>query len=257
MIYPTIDPVALSLGPLQVHWYGLMYLFGFVGAWWLGRVRADRYGWTAEEVEDLLFYGAIGVIVGGRVGYSIFYDFPAMIENPLNLFKVWQGGMSFHGGLIGVLLAFAFFSRKTGKSYFTISDFIAPMVPIGLFFGRIGNFINGELWGKVSDVPWAMVFPNGGPLARHPSQLYEAILEGLLLFIILWWYSAKPKPLGAVSGLFLLGYGTFRFLVEFVRIPDQQYGYLLLDWITMGQILSLPMIVMGLFFTVRAYQKAG
>ncbi|MDG1688126.1 MAG: prolipoprotein diacylglyceryl transferase [Gammaproteobacteria bacterium] len=257
MIYPTIDPVALSLGPLQVHWYGLMYLFGFVGAWWLGRVRADRYGWTAEEVEDLLFYGAIGVIVGGRVGYSIFYDFPALIENPLNLFKVWQGGMSFHGGLIGVLLAFAFFSRKTGKSYFTISDFIAPMVPIGLFFGRIGNFINGELWGKVSDVPWAMVFPNGGPLARHPSQLYEAILEGLLLFIILWWYSAKPKPLGAVSGLFLLGYGTFRFLVEFVRIPDQQYGYLLLDWITMGQILSLPMIVMGLFFTVRAYQKAG
>ena len=165
--------------------------------------------------------------------------------------------MSFHGGLIGVLLAFAFFSRKTGKSYFTISDFIAPMVPVGLFFGRIGNFINGELWGKVSDVPLAMVFPNGGPLARHPSQLYEAILEGLLLFIVMWWYSAKPKPLGAVSGLFLVGYGTFRFLVEFVRIPDQQYGYLLLNWITMGQILSLPMIVMGLFFTVRAYQKAG
>jgi phosphatidylglycerol:prolipoprotein diacylglycerol transferase len=223
----------------------------------LGCIRADRYGWTAEEVEDLLFYGAIGVIVGGRVGYSIFYDFPSLIDNPLNLFKVWQGGMSFHGGLIGVLLAFAFFSRKTGKSYFTISDFIAPMVPVGLFFGRIGNFINGELWGKVSDVPWAMVFPNGGPLARHPSQLYEAILEGLLLFIVMWWYSAKPKPLGAVSGLFLVGYGTFRFLVEFVRIPDQQYGYLLLNWITMGQILSLPMIVMGLFFTVRAYQKAG
>ena len=257
MIYPTIDPVALSLGPLQVHWYGLMYLFGFAGAWWLGCIRADRYGWTAEEVEDLLFYGAIGVIVGGRVGYSIFYDFPSLIDNPLNLFKVWQGGMSFHGGLIGVLTAFAFFSRKTGKSYFTISDFIAPMVPIGLFFGRIGNFINGELWGKVSGVPWAMVFPNGGPLARHPSQLYEAILEGLVLFIILWWHSAKPKPLGAVSGLFLLGYGTFRFLVEFVRIPDQQYGYLLLDWITMGQILSLPMIVMGLFFTIRAYQKAA
>ena len=208
-------------------------------------------------MEDLLFYGAIGVIVGGRVGYSIFYDFPSLIDNPLNLFKVWQGGMSFHGGLIGVLLAFAFFSRKTGKSYFTISDFIAPMVPVGLFFGRIGNFINGELWGKVSDVPWAMVFPNGGPLARHPSQLYEAILEGLLLFIVMWWYSAKPKPLGAVSCFFLVGYGTFRFLVEFVRIPDQQYGYLLLNWITMGQILSLPMIVMGLFFTVRAYQKAG
>ena len=257
MIYPTIDPVALDLGPLQIHWYGLMYLFGFAGAWWLGRVRATRYGWTAEEVEDLLFYGAIGVIVGGRVGYSLFYDFPSLIDNPLNLFKVWQGGMSFHGGLLGVLTAFAFFSHKTGKAYFAISDFIAPMVPIGLFFGRIGNFINGELWGKESDVPWAMVFPNGGPLARHPSQLYEAILEGLLLFIILWWYSAKPKPVGAVSGLFLLGYGTFRFLVEFVRIPDQQYGYLLLDWITMGQILSLPMIVVGLFLTVRAYQKAG
>jgi len=257
MIYPTIDPVALSLGPVQIHWYGLMYLLGFAGAWWLGRVRATRYGWTVTQVEDLLFYGAIGVIVGGRVGYALFYDFPALIDNPLNLFKVWQGGMSFHGGLLGVLAAFGFFSRSTGKSYFAISDFIAPMVPIGLFFGRIGNFINGELWGKVSDVPWAMVFPTGGPLARHPSQLYEAALEGVLLFLILWFYSARPKPPGAVSGLFLLGYGFFRFLVEFVRIPDQQYGYLLLDWITMGQILSLPMIVMGLFFTVRAYQRAG
>lgn len=257
MIYPTIDPVALSLGPLQIHWYGLMYLFGFVGAWWLGRARALIYGWTAEEVEDLLFYGAIGVIVGGRVGYALFYDFPAVVDNPLTLFKVWQGGMSFHGGLLGVLTAFAFFSRKAGKSYFTISDFIAPMVPIGLFFGRIGNFINGELWGKVSDVPWAMVFPTGGPLARHPSQLYQAALEGLLLYIILWWYSAKPKPIGAVSGLFLLGYGIFRFLVEFVRIPDPQYGYLLFDWVTMGQILSLPMIVMGLFFFVRAYRKTS
>lgn len=256
MIYPTIDPVALSLGPLQIHWYGLMYLFGFAGAWWLGRVRAARYGWTAEQAEDMLFFGAIGVIVGGRIGYVLFYDFPALVDNPLNLFKVWQGGMSFHGGLLGVMAAFAFFARKTGKSYFSISDFIAPMVPIGLFFGRIGNFINGELWGKVSDVPWAMVFPSGGPLARHPSQLYEAALEGVFLFILLWWYSAKPKPPGAVSGLFLLGYGLFRFLIEFVRIPDQQYGYLLLDWMTMGQILSLPMIILGLFLMLRAYQKA-
>ena len=255
MIYPTIDPVALSLGPIQIHWYGLMYLLGFAGAWWLGRVRAERYGWTVTEVEDLLFYGAIGVIVGGRVGYALFYDFPALIDNPLNLFKVWQGGMSFHGGLLGVLVAFGFFARTTGKSYFAISDFIAPMVPIGLFFGRIGNFINGELWGKVSDVPWAMVFPTGGPLARHPSQLYEAALEGVLLFLILWLYSAKPKPAGAVSGLFLLGYGFFRFMVELVRIPDQQYGYLLLDWITMGQILSLPMIVLGLFLTMWAYRR--
>ena len=255
MIYPTIDPVALSLGPIQIHWYGLMYLLGFSGAWWLGRLRAERFGWTAVEVEALLFYGAIGVIVGGRLGYSLFYDLPALIDNPLNLFKVWQGGMSFHGGLLGVVIAFGFFARATGKSYFSISDFIVPMVPVGLFFGRIGNFINGELWGKVSDVPWAMIFPNAGPLARHPSQLYEAMLEGVLLFLILWIYSAKPKPPGAVSGLFLLGYGFFRFVVEFVRVPDQQYGYLLLDWITMGQILSLPMIVIGLFITVRAFQR--
>jgi phosphatidylglycerol:prolipoprotein diacylglycerol transferase len=255
MIYPTIDPVALSLGPIQIHWYGLMYLLGFSGAWWLGRLRAERFGWTTVEVEDLLFYGAIGVIVGGRLGYSLFYDLPALIDNPLNLFKIWQGGMSFHGGLLGVVIAFGFFARATGKSYFSISDFIVPMVPVGLFFGRIGNFINGELWGKVSDVPWAMIFPNAGPLARHPSQLYEAMLEGVLLFLILWIYSAKPKPPGAVSGLFLLGYGFFRFVVEFVRVPDQQYGYLLLDLITMGQILSLPMIVIGLFITVRAFQS--
>lgn len=255
MIYPTIDPVALSLGPIQIYWYGLMYLLGFSGAWWLGRLRAERFGWTAVEVEDLLFYGAIGVIVGGRLGYSLFYDLPALIDNPLNLFKVWQGGMSFHGGLLGVVVAFGFFARATGKSYFSISDFIVPMVPVGLFFGRIGNFINGELWGKISDVPWAMIFPNAGPLARHPSQLYEAMLEGVLLFLILWIYSSKPKPLGSVSGLFLLGYGFFRFVVEFVRVPDQQYGYLLLDWITMGQILSLPMIMIGLFITVRAFQS--
>ncbi|HHA18722.1 MAG TPA: prolipoprotein diacylglyceryl transferase, partial [Methylophaga sp.] len=177
--------------------------------------------------------------------------------HPLNVFKIWQGGMSFHGGLLGVLTAFWLFSRKTGKSYFTISDFIAPMVPIGLFFGRIGNFINAELWGKVTDVPWAIIFPNGGPLPRHPSQLYEAGLEGLALFIILWWYSAKPKPLGAVSGLFLLGYGLFRFIIEFVRIPDQQYGYLALDWLTMGQILSLPMIFLGVFFIARAYRNSN
>jgi len=256
MLFPQIDPVALSLGPLQVHWYGLMYLFGFVGAWLLGRLRAERNGWTVTEVEDLLFYGAIGVIVGGRLGYVLFYDLAANLAQPLNIIKVWQGGMSFHGGLLGVLTAFWWFAKKTNRSFFAVSDFIAPLVPVGLFFGRVGNFINSELWGKVSDVPWAVVFPNGGPLARHPSQLYEAALEGLVLFILLWLYSAKAKPVGAISGLFLFAYGSFRFVVEFVRIPDQQYGYFAFDWLTMGQILSLPMMMIGIYWIVRAYQKA-
>lgn len=257
MIYPTIDPVAIDLGPIQIHWYGLMYLFGFAGAWLLGRSRAHRYGWTKEEVEDLLFYGAIGVIVGGRMGYAIFYDFTTTLNDPLNILKLWQGGMSFHGGLLGVLVSFAIFAKTTGKTYFNISDFIAPMVPVGLFFGRVGNFINGELWGKASDVPWAMVFPTGGPEPRHPSQLYEAGLEGFVLFFILWAYSAKPKPTGAVSGLFMLGYGSFRFLVEFVRVPDQQYGYFWFDWVTMGQILSLPMILFGLALMIWSYRRAN
>ncbi len=257
MVYPQIDPVALSLGPLQIHWYGLMYLFGFLGAWLLGRARAEQNGWSFTEVEDLLFYGAIGVIVGGRLGYVLFYDLAANLAAPINVIKVWQGGMSFHGGLIGVLVSFWWFARKTNRSFFVVSDFIAPLVPIGLLTGRIGNFINSELWGKVSDVPWAIVFPNGGPLARHPSQLYEAGLEGLALFVILWLYSAKSKPVGAISGLFLLGYGCFRFLVEFVRIPDPQYGYLAFNWLTMGQVLSLPMIIIGLAWMVRAYQKVN
>ncbi len=254
MTYPQIDPIALSIGPLHIHWYGLMYLFGFLFVWLLGLYRVNKTDWTRQQLEDLLFYGAVGVIIGGRVGYAIFYDFQANLENPLNIFKIWQGGMSFHGGLLGVLAAFAWFGKKTGKSFFEISDFIAPMVPIGLMFGRIGNFINGELWGKVTDVPWAMVFPGAGPLPRHPSQLYEAALEGVLLFIILWWFSSKPRPKAAVSGLFLLGYGFFRFLVEFVRIPDAQYGYLAFDWLTMGQILCLPMIVFGIILMIVSYK---
>jgi len=254
MTYPQIDPIALSIGPLHIHWYGLMYLFGFLFVWLLGLYRVNKTDWTRQQLEDLLFYGAVGVIIGGRVGYAIFYDFQANLENPLNLFKIWQGGMSFHGGLLGVLAAFAWFGKKTGKSFFEISDFIAPMVPIGLMFGRIGNFINGELWGKVTDVPWAMVFPGAGPLPRHPSQLYEAALEGVLLFIILWWFSSKPRPKAAVSGLFLLGYGFFRFLVEFVRIPDAQYGYLAFDWLTMGQILCLPMIIFGIILMIVSYK---
>ncbi len=254
MNYPQIDPIALSIGPLHIHWYGLMYLFGFLFVWLLGLYRVNKTEWTRQQLEDLLFYGAVGVIIGGRVGYAIFYDFQANLENPLNIFKIWQGGMSFHGGLLGVLAAFAWFGKKTGKSFFDISDFIAPMVPIGLMFGRIGNFINGELWGKVTDVPWAMVFPGAGPLSRHPSQLYEAALEGVLLFIILWWFSSKPRPKAAVSGLFLLGYGFFRFLVEFVRIPDAQYGYLAFDWLTMGQILCLPMIIFGIILMIVSYK---
>ena len=255
MNYPHIDPVALSLGPLAIHWYGLMYLLGFAFVWLLGRYRAGRFGWQTSQLEDLLFYGAIGVILGGRLGYAIFYDLPANLDNPLNLLKIWQGGMSFHGGLLGVLVAFWYFGRKTGKSFFEISDFIAPMVPIGLMLGRIGNFINGELWGRVSEVPWAMVFPGGGALPRHPSQLYQAALEGLLLFIILWLFSAKARPRAAVSGLFLLGYGVFRFIVEFVRIPDPQYGYLAFNWLTMGQVLCLPMIVGGLAMMIWAYKR--
>jgi phosphatidylglycerol:prolipoprotein diacylglycerol transferase len=256
MTYPQIDPVAISLGPLDIHWYGLMYLLAFVLVWLLGRYRAARYDWQHSQLEDLLFYGALGVIIGGRLGYALFYDLPANLDNPLNLLKIWQGGMSFHGGLLGVLAAFWYFSRKTGKTFFEISDFIAPLVPIGLMLGRIGNFINGELWGRVSDVPWAMVFPGAGALPRHPSQLYQAALEGLLLFIILWLYSANPKPRAAVSGLFLLGYGVFRFIVEFVRIPDPQYGYLAFDWLTMGQILCLPMIIGGAWMMVWAYRRA-
>jgi len=255
MTYPQIDPVAISIGPLDIHWYGLMYLFGFAFVWLLGRYRVGRSGWEAEQLDDLLFYGALGVILGGRLGYVLFYDLPANLDNPLNLLKIWQGGMSFHGGLIGVLVAFWYFGRKTGKAFFEISDFIAPMVPIGLMLGRIGNFINGELWGRVSDVQWAMVFPGAGPLPRHPSQLYQAALEGLLLFVILWLFSMKARPRAAVSGLFLLGYGMFRFVVEFVRIPDPQYGYLAFGWLTMGQVLCLPMILGGIIMIRWAYRR--
>lgn len=255
--YPDINPVAFSLGPLKVHWYGLMYLIGFVGAWLLGRQRAKRPDWllTPEQVDDLIFYGALGVILGGRIGYMLFYQTPELFAQPLMIFKVWDGGMSFHGGLIGVLIAVALFARKTGLAFFTITDFIAPLVPIGLFAGRIGNFINGELWGKVTTLPWGMVFPTGGPLPRQPSMLYEAGMEGVVLFLVLWFYSRNPRPRMAVSGLFLIGYGTFRFLVEFVREPDPQLGYLWDGWLTMGQVLSAPMVLIGLTLMIIAYRR--
>ena len=256
--YPEIDPVAFSLGPLSVHWYGLMYLAGFALALWLGGVRARRSSglWRPEQVSDLVFYGAVGVILGGRVGYVIFYHFDYFVRDPLWLFKVWDGGMSFHGGLLGVLVAMWLYGRSQGKSFFQVTDFIAPLVPLGLGLGRIGNFIGGELWGRASDVPWAMVFPTDpGQLARHPSQLYQFFLEGFVLFCILWWFSAKPKPRMSVSGLFLLIYGLARFSVEFAREPDAQLGFIAFDWLTMGQLLSLPMVVMGILLMIWAYRN--
>ena len=248
-----IDPVALSIGSLQLRWYGLMYLAGFGLGWMLGRWRASRpgSGWTGPDVDDLLTCVMIGIILGGRLGYVLFYDLAVYINDPMEIVRIWNGGMSFHGGLLGVLGAFWYFARTRGRTFLEVSDFIAPLIPQGLFFGRLGNFINGELWGKVSDVPWAIVFPGAGPLPRHPSQLYEAALEGLLLFIMVWVFSLKPRKVGAVSGLFALGYGVFRFAVEFVRMPDVQLGYLAFGWLTMGQLLCVPLILAGAWLLCR------
>jgi len=255
--YPSIDPIAIHIGPLNIYWYGLMYLFSFLVCWGLTVLRAKRSGgeWTTEQVGDLLFYVALGVIFGGRLGYVVFYDLMNFSLNPLIVFKIWEGGMSFHGGFIGVLLAFWFFSYKSEKSFASIADFVAPVVPIGLAAGRIGNFINGELWGKVTDVSWAMVFPHVDFYPRHPSQIYEFLLEGVLLFAILWIYSRKPRAPFAVSALFLLGYGFFRIFAEFFRQPDVQYGFIAFDWLTMGQILSLPMVIVGLVALVLSNRR--
>jgi len=250
LTYPSINPVALSVGPLKVHWYGIMYLIGFVAAWWLARLRSKQDGspLNQEQISDLIFYGALGVVIGGRFGYVLFYHFDYFLQNPLWLFYIWEGGMSFHGGLLGVVTALFIYGRKLGVNGFVLTDFIAPMVPIGLGAGRIGNFIGGELWGRVSDAPWAMVFPNAGNLPRHPSQLYQFALEGVVLFVVLWWFSSKPRPRMQVSGLFLIGYGVARFAVEFFRQPDSHIGFLAFGWLTMGQLLTLPMILVGLFF---------
>ena len=253
--FPSIDPVLIEIGPLAIRWYGLMYLLGFVFALWLANRRADKpgSGWTREQVSDLLFAGFLGVVLGGRIGYVLFYNFELFLANPLYLFKVWTGGMSFHGGLLGVITAMIWYARKNGRTFFNVADFVAPLVPFGLGVGRLGNFINGELWGRTTDVPWAMVFPTGGPLPRHPSQLYEFFLEGLVLLIILNVFIRKPRPAGAASGLFLLGYGGFRFFVEYFREPDAHLG-LFGGWISMGQILSLPMVIGGLLMMLWAYK---
>lgn len=253
MQYPAIDPVAITLGSLQVRWYGLMYLAGFCLGWFLGRRRAARpgSGWSPVEVDDLLTFVMVGIILGGRLGYVLFYDLPAYLDDPLEILRVWNGGMSFHGGLLGVLAAFWYFARSRRRTFLDVADFVAPLIPQGLFFGRLGNFINAELWGKVSDLPWAMVFPGAGPLPRHPSQLYEAALEGLALSVLLWFFSARPRKRGAVAGLFAVGYAVFRFAVEFVRVPDAQLGYLAFGWLTMGQVLCLPLLAVGLWLLCR------
>lgn len=258
LTYPHIDPIAARIGPVSIHWYGLMYLISFVSAWGLALYRTSRlpYPLTKTQVSDLIFYAAVGVLVGGRVGYMLFYAFPTLVHNPLTLFKVWQGGMSFHGGTIGVLISLWLFSRRIKHPFFQIVDFVAPLVPIGLAAGRLGNFINGELWGRTTQVPWAMVFPDAGPLPRHPSMLYECLLEGVLLFVILWIYSARRPPQMAVSGLFALLYATFRIFVEFFRQPDPQLGYLAFGWVTMGQLLSVPIFVVGVVLLYAAYQKS-
>lgn len=254
--HPQIDPVALQIGPLAIHWYGLTYLAAFALFFWLGRLRLrhEPYAsitqprrWETRDVEDILFLGVLGVVAGGRIGYCLFYQPAYYLQHPLEVFYVWQGGMSFHGGLIGVMLAMVWYARSRGRPFFQVMDFVAPCVPTGLAAGRVGNFINGELWGRVADpsLPWGMVFRGAGDLPRHPSQVYQFLLEGVLLFVLLWLYARRPRKTGQVSGLFLLGYGVFRFIAEFFREPDAYLGLLALG-LSMGQWLCVPMIVGGI-----------
>ena len=254
LTFPEIDPVIFAIGFVKIRWYGLMYVLAFVFAWILARKRAAEKGsiMSVVQVDDLLFYGMLGVILGGRIGYALVYGWAELTSDPLYIFKITQGGMSFHGGLLGVLFAVWLYSRKLGVAFWDTIDFVAPIVPLGLGFGRLGNFINGELWGKPTDVPWAFKV---GDQVLHASQLYEAALEGLALFLILWFFSAKKPPRMAVSGMFLLCYGIFRFFVEFYRVPDAHLDYLAMGWVTMGQVLSAPMIIIGVVLLVMAYSS--
>lgn len=253
-VYPGFDPIIFAIGPVAVRWYGLMYVLAFLFAWWLARRRCTtaHSPVNAQQVDDLLFNGMLGVIVGGRVGYCLVYGWEYLIQDPLYLFRITEGGMSFHGGLAGVMIAMWLFGRSRNKTMWQILDFVAPIVPLGLGFGRIGNFINGELWGAATTMPWGVLYDG---VLRHPTQLYESGLEGFVLFAVLWWFSARPRPYMAVSGLFLLLYGCFRFFVEFFRVPDAQLGYLAFDWVTMGQILSAPMILIGATMLFMAYRS--
>lgn len=258
IVYPRINPIAVKLGPLAVHWYGIMYLIGFAAAWWLARRRAAQptSSWRAVDVDDFLFYAMLGVILGGRIGYVLFYGLPLWRGDPLYPLKIWEGGMSFHGGLLGVLAAVAIFAVRRGRHIGDVFDFTAPLPGIGLFCGRLGNFINGELWGRPTNVPWAFLVPNpngGPPVPRHPSQLYEAFFEGLALFAILWIFTRRPRPRYAPAGLFLIWYALARIGVEFVREPDVGIGYLAFGWLTMGQLLSLPMLLAGVLLLWAAY----
>lgn len=255
--YPNINPVILQINDvLQIRWYGVMYLLAFTIAWVLLRQRTKNWaGWeNTDRLNDLIFYSAVGVVLGGRLGYMLFYGWAEWLHAPLSVFKIWQGGMSFHGGLIGVLLSLYLFSRHCQQPFLLISDLVAPVVPLALACGRMGNFINGELWGKITNVPWAMAFPHAGPYPRHPSSLYGVLLEGAALFIVLWFYLRKPRSLGRASGIFLLGYGLIRIGEEFFRQPDPQYGYLAFGWLTMGQLLCVPMLLLGAFLvTTRSF----
>ena len=256
--YPNIDPVALSLGPVSIYWYGLTYVGGLIFAWWLGKQRAQLPNSPIKEaqIDDLIFYAALGIIGGGRIGYAFFYGSGSLLDDPLRVFRIWVGGMSFHGGFLGVVIAMWFLCRNHKIEFGALLDFIVPLAPIGLALGRLGNFINQELWGRPADVPWAMVFPNDpAGLARHPSQLYQFAMEGMLLFFILLWFTRIPRPRWSAAGLFLLGYGVFRSVAEFFRQPDAHIGFDALGWLTRGQLLSLPMIIAGATIIIWAYQR--